>query len=100
MLYFLKVRVDHQRFTPEELLDLWEKEAEVALSAMARGSIVALYKVVGQRRVLVIVNAETPEEIDRGLMAALPLAHYEEVEEILPLRSYEGFAEDVKRRWK
>ncbi len=100
MLYFLKVRVDHQRFTPEELWDQWEKEAEVALSAKARGSIVALYKVVGQRRVLVIVNMESPEEIDQALMAALPLAHYEEVEEILPLRSYESFADDVKRRWK
>jgi hypothetical protein len=43
MLYFLKVRVDYHRFTPEELWDQWEMEAEVALSAKARGSIVALY---------------------------------------------------------
>jgi muconolactone D-isomerase len=72
----------------------------VALLAKARGSIVALYKVVGQRRVLVIVNMESPDELDQALMATLPLAHYEEVEEILPLRSYESFADDVKRRWK
>lgn len=100
MLYFLKVRVDQQRFTPEELWEQWEREAEAALSAKARGSIVALYKVVGQRRVLVIVDMETPDELDQALMAALPLAHDEEVEEILPLREYERFAEDVKRRWK
>jgi hypothetical protein len=31
MLYFLKVRVDHQRLTPNELWELWEKEADVAL---------------------------------------------------------------------
>ncbi len=100
MLYFLKVRVDNQRFTAEELWDHWEREAEVALLAKARGSIVALYKVIGQWRVLVIVNMESPDELDQALMATLPLAHYEEVEEILPLRSYESFADDVKRRWK
>ena len=100
MLYYLKLRVDHQRLTPEELWVQWEKEADAALRAKAVGSIVALYKVVGQRRVLVIVNVPSHEELDRALMVALPLAHYEEVEEILPLREYEGFANDVKRRWK
>jgi hypothetical protein len=62
--------------------------------------IVALYKVVGQRRVLIIVEAQSHEEIDRTLMAALPLAPYEELEEILPLRAYERFADDVKLRWQ
>jgi len=62
--------------------------------------IVALYKVVGQRRVLNIVVAQSHEEIDRPLMAALLLAPYEELEEILPLRAYEHFADDVKRRWQ
>ena len=100
MLYYLKVRVDHQRLTPEELWGQWEKEADAALRAKAAGSIVALYKVVGQRRVLVIVNVPSHDELDRALMDALPLGHYEEVEEILPLREYECFANDMKRRWK
>jgi hypothetical protein len=47
MLYYLKVRVDYQRLTPEELWEQWEKEADAALRAKAAGSIVALYKVVG-----------------------------------------------------
>jgi hypothetical protein len=50
MLYFLKVRVDNQRLTPEELWNQWEKEADMALRAKAVGQIVVLYKVVGQRR--------------------------------------------------
>jgi hypothetical protein len=33
-------------------------------------------------------------------MAALPMAPYEELEEILPIRKYERFADDVKRCWK
>ena len=49
MAYFLKVRGDHQRLTPNELWKLWEKEADAALKAKAEGRIVALYKVVGQR---------------------------------------------------
>jgi hypothetical protein len=42
LVYFLKVRGDHQRFTPNELWELWEKEADVALKAKAEGRIVAL----------------------------------------------------------
>jgi hypothetical protein len=48
-VYFLKVRGDHQRLTPNKLWELWEKEADVALKAKAEGRIVELYKVVGQR---------------------------------------------------
>lgn len=33
-------------------------------------------------------------------MAGLPMAHYLEIEEVLPVREYERFADDVKRRWK
>jgi hypothetical protein len=50
--------------------------------------------------VLIIVDAESHEEVDWSLMAALPLAAYEELEEIFPIREYESFADDVKRRWK
>ena len=70
------------------------------MRAKAAGKIVALYKVVGQRQVLIIVDAESHEEIDRSLMATLPMAPYEELEEILPIWEYESFADDVKRRWK
>jgi len=48
-VYFLKVRVAHQRLTPNELKELCEKEADVALKVKAEGRIVAHYKVVGQR---------------------------------------------------
>jgi hypothetical protein len=30
----------------------------------------------------------------------MPLAHYEELEEILPVREYESFAKDARRRWQ
>jgi muconolactone D-isomerase len=54
----------------------------------------------GQRRVIGILDVESHDELDRILMSALPMAHYIELEEIAPVRPYEAFAEDVKKRWK
>mgnify|MGYP001818565135 FL=1 len=100
MLFFVKVRVDHTKISEEELWDLWEKEAESALAAKEAGKIVALYKVVGQRRVVMIVNVESHDELARLAMGAMPMRHILECEEILPVRDYDDFAKDVKRRWK
>ena len=100
MLFFVKVRVDHTKISEEELWDLWEKEAESALAAKEAGKIVALYKVVGQRRVVMIVNVESHDELDRLAMGTMPMRHILECEEILPVRNYEDFAKDVKCRWK
>jgi muconolactone delta-isomerase len=49
--------------------------ADVALKAKAEGRIVALYKVVGQRWVLIVIDVESHDEIDQALMAVMPLAH-------------------------
>lgn len=100
MLFFFKVRVDPKDMSIDEMWDIWEKEAEAAIGAKKAGKVVALYKVAGQRRVIGILNVESHDELDRILMAALPMAHYLELEEILPVRNYEDFADDVKRRWK
>ena len=79
---------------------LWEKEAESALGAKQAGKVKALYKVVGQRRVLAIADMKPHDELDRILMAGIPMANVLEVEEVLPIRAYEDFADDRKRRWK
>lgn len=100
MLFFIKVRVDHTGISEEELWSLWEKEAEAARGAKEAGRIVSLYKVVGQRRVVMVVDAESHDELDRLAMGTMPMRHILEVEEILPVRSYDDFAGDVKRRWK
>ena len=100
MLFFVKVRVEPKDLSLEDLWNIWEKEAEAALGAKEAGKIVALYKVSGQRRVVGIVDVESHDELDRIFMVGLPMAHYLEFEEILPVRPYEGFAEDIKRRWR
>ncbi len=68
MLFFVDVRVKGE-MSLDELWALWEKEAEAALAAKAAGTVVALYKVAGQRRVLVILNIDSHDELDRVLMA-------------------------------
>lgn len=100
MQFFIKVRVDPKGMSLDDLWNSWEKEAEAAMGAKAAGKVAALYKVCGQRRVVGILNVESHDELDRIIMAGLPMAHYLEIEEVLPVREYEHFADDVKRRWK
>ncbi len=47
-----------------------------------------------------ILNLDSHDEMDRVLMAGLPMAHVLEWEELLSVREYSDFADDVKRRWK
>lgn len=100
MLFFVKVRVDPKEMSQDDLWDIWEKEAEAALGAIAAGKIKAAYKVSSQRRVVGILDLESHDELDRIFMAALPMARYLEIEEVLPVREYEAFAADVKGRWR
>ncbi|MGI8539766.1 MAG: hypothetical protein ACR2N0_08310 [Rubrobacteraceae bacterium] len=46
-----------------------------------------------------MLDVESHDELDQILMAGLPMAHNLEISEILPIRKYEDFAEDVRNRW-
>ena len=100
MLFFVDFRVNPRELSLDEVWDIWEKETEAALGALKEGKIVSAYKVSGQRRVLAVVDAESTDELDQIIMGALPMTHYLEMEEVLPLRPYEAFAEDVRNRWE
>ena len=99
MLVFVDFRVNPKEWSLDELWEEWEKEAEAALEAVQAGKIVAIYKVSGQRRVLAVLNVESTDELDQIIMAGLPIAHNLEIAEILPVREYAAFAEDVRQRW-
>ena len=98
--FFFKVRINPRELNLEQLWDIWEKEAEAAMGAIRAGKIKALYKVAGQRYVIGIIDVASHDELDKIMMAALPMAHYLDFEEILPVRPYPNFAADLKRRWK
>jgi muconolactone delta-isomerase len=99
-LVFVDIKVDPKGLSLDELWEVWEEETKAALGAMEAGKIVALYKVSGQRRVIGVLDAESTDELDQIIMAGLPMAEYLTFEQILPVREYASFAEDLRRRWE
>ncbi len=86
--------------TQAGLYKIWAKEADAAIGAKQAGVVVDLWKCVGSRRVIAIVDFENPDDLDRTLMD-LPIMkeHGQHVSvEVVPLRRYEDFADDVKER--
>ena len=101
MLYHLDFHVEYSAtMTQKDLFTIWSEEADTALGAKAAGVVVDLWKCVGSRRVIAIVNVETLDDLDRILMD-LPIMRLmgQQVQvHVTPLRRYEDFAVDVKER--
>lgn len=101
MLYLLDFNVEYPAsMSQKDLFQIWAREADAALGAKEAGAVVDLWKVVGERRVVAIVNIDTPDALDQVLMD-LPIMqeHGQHVHvDVKPLRRYEDFAADVKER--
>ena len=96
----IKVDPNREFSSLDELWDAWEEETKAALGAMEEGNIAALYKVIGQRRVIAVFDVESHDELDQMIMAGLPMAHHLEFEQVLPVREYAAFAENIRRHWE
>ncbi len=99
MLYHLDFRVEYPpTMTQEELFAIWSEEADAAMDAKEAGIVVNIWKCVGTRRVIAIVNVESPDQLDQIIMN-LPivkkLGQYVNIE-VTSLRPYENFATDLK----
>jgi len=101
MLYLLDFHVEHPAtMVQKELFSIWAREADAALGAKEAGVVVDLWKCVGTRRVVAVVNVDGPDTLDQILMD-LPIMkeHGQHVHvDVIPLRRYEDFASDVKKR--
>ena len=101
MLFLLDFRVGYpQEMSQKELFQIWSREAEAALGAKNAGVVVDLWKCVGDRRVVAVVEIESHDMLDQILMD-LPIMkeHGQHVHiDVTPLRRYEEFAADVKAR--
>lgn len=98
MLYFVDFHVNYGAdMTQKDLFTIWAKEATVALEAKEKGLIVDLWKCVGERRVIVIVDVDCPDTLDQ-ILFTIPImqemGQYVDVK-VTALRRYEAFAEDV-----
>lgn len=101
MLYHLDFQVEYGAdMSQRDLFTIWAEEANVALEAKKAGVVVDLWKCVGMRRVMAIVNVDSADQLDQILMD-LPImkkmGQYVHVN-VVPLRRYEDFAMDVSNR--
>jgi len=86
--------------TQKDLFSIWAQEADAAIEAKEAGVVVDLWKCVGTRRVLAVVNVDGPDTLDQILLD-LPIMkeHGQHMQvDVTPLRRYEDFAADVKQR--
>jgi muconolactone delta-isomerase len=101
MLYLLDFQVEYPAtMSQKDLFTIWAEEAEAAIGAKKAGAVVDLWKCVGQRRIVAVVNVDGPDTLDRILLD-LPIMklHGQHVQvAVTPLRRYEDFAADVKAR--
>lgn len=103
MLYHLEFTVGYGAdMTQQDLFDVWREEAGVAIGAKEAGVVVDLWKVVGERRVFVIIDIDSPNTLDQ-ILFDLPImkrmGQYVTIR-TTPIRRYEDFAEDVSARLK
>lgn len=101
MLYHLDFQVEYPAgMSQQELFATWTEEADAALGAKQAGIVVDLWKCVGMRRVIAIVDVPSPDTLDQILLD-LPimkqLGQHVRVE-VTSLRRYEDFAADLKSR--
>jgi muconolactone D-isomerase len=47
-----------------------------------------------------VIDAESHDELDRIMMAGLPMAEVLDWEEIVPVREYRSFGADIRNRWQ
>lgn len=101
MLYRLDFSVEYDSGMQQQgLLGIWAEEADAALGAKSAGVVKDLWKVVGERKVLAIVDVDTPDALDQ-ILFDLPImqkmGHHVQVD-VKSLRRYEDFASDVRDR--
>lgn len=101
MLYHLDFHVEYPAsMAQKDLFSIWAREADAALGAKQAGVVVDLWKCVGARRVIAVVNVDSLDTLDQILLD-LPIMkeHGQHVQiDVTPLRRYEDFAADVKKR--
>jgi muconolactone D-isomerase len=101
MLYHLDFHIEYPAsMSQKDLFSIFAREAEVALGAKKAGVIIDLWKCVGSRRVLAVVNVESPDALDQ-ILFDLPIMkeHGQHVQiDVTPLRRYEDFIADLKKR--
>lgn len=100
LFYLLTFTVDYDSsMTQLDLLKVWAEEAKAAVEAKKSGTVLDLWKVVAERKVLAVVCVDDPAEVDR-LSFDLPIMKKmgDRVRiECRSIRPVEEWVEDLKK---
>jgi muconolactone D-isomerase len=99
MLYHADFHIEYPAaMSQKDFFSIWAREA--ALGAKKAGLVIDIWKCVGARRVVAVVNVDSLDTLDQILLD-LPIMkeHGQHVQvEVTPLRRFEDFATDVNKR--
>jgi muconolactone D-isomerase len=101
MLYHLEFQVEYAAsMTQQDLFRIWSEEAEVALDAKSKGVVIGLWKCVGTRKVIAILDVDSPDTLDQitlDLPIMKQMGQHVHIQ-VTPLRTYESFTQDLNAR--
>ena len=101
MLYHVDFHIEYPAsMSQRDFFAIWAREAEAALGAKKAGGVIDIWKCVGSRRVMAVVNVDSMDTLDQILLD-LPIMreHGQHLHvDVTPLRRFEDFATDVKKR--
>lgn len=99
LFYWITFIIEYPGKTQDELLAVWLQEAKAALGGKKSGKVVDLWKVVGERKVYILLCVESPYEVDRisfdlPMMRQMGDCVHMEVKSVRP---YEALHDDLKK---
>jgi muconolactone delta-isomerase len=101
MLYHADFHIEHPAsMSQKDFFSIWAREAQAALGAKKAGLVLDIWKCVGTRRVIAVVHVDSLDTLDQ-IPLDLPIMreHGQHVRvDVTPLRRFEDFATDVKKR--
>ena len=101
MLFHVDFKVEYSAdMTQSDLFDIWSIETDAALNAKKAGVVIDLWKVVGERKVIAIIDVASMELLDQ-ILIDLPIMQKmgQHVQaNVKAIRTYEGFTDDIKSR--
>jgi muconolactone delta-isomerase len=100
MLFLLWFKVRQpERLSQQQLMEIWQREADAALAGVRAGKVKALYKVSGKREVVAVLEVGSHEELDailEGTPLMKELGPWVDVD-VYPIHPYENFRELIRK---
>jgi muconolactone D-isomerase len=101
MLFHADFHIEYPAsMSQRDFFSVWAREAEAALGAKNAGVVIDIWKCVVARRVMAVVSVDSLDALDQILLD-LPIMkeHGQHVQvDVTPLRRFEDFAKDVRKR--